>query len=164
MKRISAKTVSFDQLPGHAIRRLQQISVGIFSQQLQAFGITSVQYAILQMVHNQPGTDQRTLASSIALDTSTTAGVVDRLEARGLVRRNVSETDRRLRLLTLTPEGEQLLAQAQPSIEKVQELILAPLNQEQREDFMNLLKLLVAGGNSLSRAPREHSRKPQPSD
>lgn len=153
------KFVSLDRQPGHAIRRLHQIAVGIFHQEAQSLGITPVQYAILQMVFNQPGTDQRTLASNIALDTSTTAGVVDRLEARKLLVRNTSPDDRRVRVLTLTQEGEQLLAEAIRCMEKAQELILAPLDAVQRDQFMQLLSLLVTENNALSRAPSDISTK-----
>lgn len=152
-------TVDINLQPGHAIRRLHQIAVGIFHQETQNLDVTPVQYAILQMVYNQPGTDQRTLARNIALDTSTTAGAVDRLETRGLLARNAAPGDRRVRLLTLTPEGEQLLADTIPRMARAQELILAPLSQAQRSDFMQLLSLLVTENNALSRAPSDISTK-----
>jgi DNA-binding MarR family transcriptional regulator len=150
--------VQLDAQPGHAIRRLHQISVGIFHQETQDLNVTPVQYAILQTVRDLPGCDQRTLAGRIALDTSTTAGVVDRLEARGLLVRNVSAEDRRVRLLTLTRAGELLLAQTLPGMERTQERILEPLSPEQRRQFMDLLQLLVAENNDLSRAPSDRSR------
>lgn len=150
--------IQIDQQPGYAIRRLHQISVGIFHQETEDLNVTPVQYAILQTVRDQPGCDQRTLAGRIALDTSTTAGVVDRLEARGLLRRRVSPEDRRVRLLALTPAGELLLAQTLPGMERTQERILEPLNPEQRQQFMALLLQLVTENNDLSRAPGKRPR------
>ena len=82
--------LDINQLPGYAIRRLHQISVGIFLQEVGALGVTPVQYAALQTVSNEPGLDQRTLARQIALDTSTTGGVVDRLELRGWMERRMA--------------------------------------------------------------------------
>jgi len=161
MNNHAATTVDVNSQPGHVIRRLHQIAVGIFHQETQNLDVTPVQYAILQMVFNQPGTDQRTLASNIALDTSTTAGVVDRLEARGLLLRNASPGDRRVRLLTLTPDGEQLLADTVPHMERAQALILAPLSATQRTEFMQLLSLLVTENNALSRAPSDSGKKPE---
>ncbi len=143
MKTPALKKVSLESQPGHAIRRLHQASVALFSHEIGELGITPVQYAILQMVHNHPGFDQRTLARNIALDTSTTAGVVDRLEARGVLTRNTSPGDRRVRLLSLTSAGEQLLVDAIPRMEKAQQLILAPLSPAQQTEFMHLLHLLV---------------------
>jgi MarR family transcriptional regulator, lower aerobic nicotinate degradation pathway regulator len=114
-----------------------------------------VQFAALQTVCNQPLIDQRTLARLIALDTSTTAGVVDRLQARGWLQRSLSPIDRRVRLLSITPDGEALLRQAQPSVAQAQQLILAPLSPEQQRTFMALLDQLVAANNAFSRAPSE---------
>ena len=80
--------IDLDELPGHYIRRLHQIAVAIFLQETEAHGLTPVQFAALSKVGLTPGVDQRTLAGSIGLDTSTIAGVIDRLEARGLMQRN----------------------------------------------------------------------------
>ncbi len=142
-----------DELPGHYIRRLQQIAVAIFLQETEAHGLTPVQYAALGAVRRTPGVDQRTLAASIGLDTSTTGGVIDRLEARGLVRRNPSENDRRVRLLTPTPEGLALLAEVEPAMLRAQDRILAPLPRAERKEFMRMLQVLVNANNELSRAP-----------
>ena len=150
--------VDINRQPGHAIRRLHQISVGIFLQEVGALGVTPVQYAALQRVHNQPGIDQRTLASGIALDTSTTGGVVDRLEARGWMERRTSPEDRRARQLFLTAEGEATLTATVPAMLRTQEQLLAPLAPEQRETFMRLVSLLVEENNTLSRAPSQAAK------
>ena len=86
---INPVRADLDELPGHYIRRLHQIAVAIFLQETEAHGLTPVQFAALSKVGLTPGVDQRTLAGSIGLDTSTIAGVIDRLEARGLMQRNV---------------------------------------------------------------------------
>ena len=78
----SPAPASLSVMPGPYIRRLQQIAVAIFLQDTEGFGVTPVQYGVLLTVSRQPGLDQRTLAALMGLDTSTTAGVVDRLEAR----------------------------------------------------------------------------------
>lgn len=155
MQTLEPPGIHIDQQPGFVIRRLHQIAVGIFLQEAGEQGVTPVQYAALQVVGNQPGIDQRTLARSIALDTSTTGGVVDRLEARGWLERRLSPQDRRARQLFLTPGGEQGLADAVPAMLRAQERILDPLTERQRHEFMRLLQLLVTQNNDLSRAPGE---------
>lgn len=153
MKQLPLPTVDIDQQPGHAIRRLHQISVGIFLQEAGDLGVTPVQYAALQTVGNQPGIDQRTLARNIALDASTTGGVVDRLETRGWLERRTSPEDRRARQLVLTLAGQQALADAVPVMLRAQEQILAPLSQPERAEFMRMLGELITQNNELSRAP-----------
>ena len=48
------------------------------------------------------------LAATLACDASNVTGLVDRLESRGLVRRHPSATDRRAKVLDLTPAGTRL--------------------------------------------------------
>jgi len=148
--------IDIDLQPGHLIRRLHQISVGIFLQETSELAVTPVQYAALQVVCNQPGIDQRTLARAIALDASTTGGVVDRLEARGWMERRQSPEDRRARQLFLTPAGLQGLTETVPPMLRAQEQILAPLTPRQRTEFMRLLQVLVTQNNDLSRAPSDN--------
>ena len=149
------RAADLNQLPGHQIRRLHQISVAIFMQETEAHGVTPVQYAALHAVMRSPGIDQRTLARTIGFDTSTIGGVLDRLEARGLIVRNASPDDRRVRLLTLTPSGQSLLRVLTPAMLRAQQRMLQPLPAAQRRDFMRMLDLLVNANNVHSRAPSE---------
>jgi len=144
-----------DALPGHYIRRLQQIAVAIFIEETEGHGITPVQFAALAEVQRQPQIDQRTLARSIGFDTSTIGGVIDRLEARGLVQRNASPADRRVRLLTLTEAGQAALQAVVPPMLQAQQRMLAPLPPAERVQFMRMLRQLVDANNALSRAPSE---------
>ena len=154
MKKKSTLTnVDLQGLPGHSIRRLHQIAVAVFLRETQAHGVTPVQYAALQTVGDTPGIDQRTLAANIGLDTSTIAGVLDRLEARGLLARSASPDDRRVRRLTLTPAGRALLKLLVPDMQRAQQRMLAPLPKAERAEFMRMLQVLVTSNNALSRAP-----------
>lgn len=155
MKSTPSSPIDLESLPGHHIRRLHQIAVAIFLQESEPHGLTPVQYATLQSVGNVPGIDQRTLARTIGLDTSTIGGVIDRLVARGLVRRNASPDDRRVRLSTLTDAGHWQLQQAIPSMLRAQERMLEPLSKRDRVEFMRMLRILVRANNELSRAPCE---------
>lgn len=155
MKTETTTTLDLDELPGHYIRRLQQIAVAIFLQETEAHGLTPVQYAALSKVGLTPGVDQRTLARSIGLDTSTTAGVIDRLETRGLMQRTASPEDRRVRLLGLTEQGQEVLQAVEPDMLKAQQRILKPLSAVERDEFMRMLRKLVTANNELSRAPSE---------
>jgi MarR family transcriptional regulator, lower aerobic nicotinate degradation pathway regulator len=147
--------IELDTLPGHLVRRLQQIAVGIFMEETAAHDLTPVQFAALATIARRPGGDQRTLARTIGFDTSTIGGVIDRLERRGLVQRNPAPEDRRVRRLTLTADGATLLAQVMPGMQRAQKRMLAPLPAAERAEFMRMLALLVAANNDASRAPSE---------
>ncbi|HEU0223329.1 MAG TPA: MarR family transcriptional regulator [Paracoccaceae bacterium] len=149
-------------LPGHLIRRLHQISVAIFAAKVAAagFDITPVQFAALAVINRNPGIDQVTLAGLIAYDPVTIGGVVDRLCQKGLVHRTVSKSDRRARVLELTDEGSSVLARVLPAIHETQRLILGGLSDDERAQFVPLLRKVTEAGNDLSRAPLRPVRSP----
>ena len=142
-------------MPGHLIRRLNQISVSVFADRMsqEGYGFTPVQFAALSMVAQRPGVDQATLAGLIAYDRATLGGVVDRLEAKGLVRRTVSDTDRRARVLQLTKPGEDVLEKLRPVVADLQNRILTGLDDQERKHLVELLQKATVAGNELSRAP-----------
>lgn len=142
-------------MAGHLIRRLNQISVAVFADRMTREGValTPVQYAALVAIAEAPGLDQATLAGAIAHDRATLGGVVDRLEAKGLLSRTVSPRDRRARELRLTPLGERLLDRVRPAVHRLQRDILQGLTDEERETFIALLAKATEAGNDFSRAP-----------
>jgi DNA-binding MarR family transcriptional regulator len=148
-----SRNLDLRSLPGHFARRVHQLSVALFVQEVGELNLTPVQYSALQTICNQPGIDQKTLASTIGYDTSTIAGVIDRLEARGLVMRSVAPADRRVRLVTPTDKGTQTLAAVVPRMMKSQDLLLEPLTAAERKEFMRLMKILVDSNAELSNIP-----------
>lgn len=130
------------EMAGHLIRRLHQQSTQVFQARTQAAGfeLTSVQFAALDAVAQQPGIDQASLAATISFDRATIGGVVDRLEQKGLIERTVSPDDRRARLLHLTAAGRRQLAALRPVVEGLQAEILAPLSARERAAFLALAR------------------------
>lgn len=140
-------------MPGHLIRRAQQIAVAIFIDECARQGLTPVQYASLAEIARQPGIDATDLAGRTALDRSTLGTVLDKLERKGLIQRNVSPRDRRSKVLTITAAGATLLAAAEPNVRATQQKILAPLSENEAATFISLLTKLVTLNNEASRAP-----------
>ena len=72
-------------LPGHLIRRLHQISVAQFMDQMAAEGVdlTPVQFSAMAAIRRHPGIDQASVAGLIAYDRATLGKVVDRLVEKG---------------------------------------------------------------------------------
>ncbi|GAA2782371.1 MarR family transcriptional regulator [Kitasatospora paracochleata] len=71
-------------------------------------GLTLMQGKVLSLLRRPM--PMRTLAELLACDASNVTGITDRLEARGLVRRAVDQTDRRVKNVLLTEEGERTVA------------------------------------------------------
>ncbi|HYL33560.1 MAG TPA: MarR family transcriptional regulator [Stellaceae bacterium] len=139
--------------PGHLIRRLQQIAVALFMAETSDYDLTPLQYAALLGIRENPGCDQTSLANYVALDRSTIADVVARLESKALIRRKPGARDRRTKRLDLTAAGRKLVMAASPAVGAVQDAILAPLKPAERAVFMASLRRLVHLNNEHSRAP-----------
>lgn len=142
-------------MPGHLIRRLQQISSSIFAQHMKNVGLdlTSPQFAALSMISEYPRIDQATLAGLIAFDRATIGGVVDRLVSKGFVERLTNPKDRRAKVLTLTQSGQATLAQLLPIVQKSQDDLLPSLTEAEKAEFLRLAAKIADAGNALSRAP-----------
>jgi DNA-binding MarR family transcriptional regulator len=139
--------------PGFLIRHCHQIGVAIFVEEFATFGLTPGQFGALHLIAHRPGLDQRTLASAIGLDRSTTGAIVNRLARRRLIDRRINPEDRRGRVLTLTPAGRSLLAKTRAAARRAQARLLSPLPPAARSAFLDQLARLISAHAQVSRAP-----------
>jgi DNA-binding MarR family transcriptional regulator len=108
----------------------------------QEFDLAPQQTIALRMLGAGPR-KMSELAQALFCDNSNVTGIVDRLEERGLVRRESAEGDRRVKLLVLTGEGEKLrleitkrMAEPPPPI--------ASLSEEDQEALRDILQRAIA--------------------
>ena len=139
-------------MAGHLIRRLHQQSTQVFVQRTQAagFDLTPVQYAAIEAIYENPGIDQARVAEMIGYDRATIGGVIERLEKKDWINREVSEQDRRARVLSLTAKGKKIRLALEPIVQDLQKDILQPLSDEDRACFINLARQVVLQSNNSS--------------
>jgi DNA-binding MarR family transcriptional regulator len=130
--------------PGQLLRRAHQLSMAISASQMSPHALTAMQFGAMVVLNEKPGIDATRLASLVAFDRPTLTGVIDRLEAKGLVERQQHPSDRRARLLYLTPEGSALLRDASKAARRTHRMVLDPLTPQERETLIGLLEKLVA--------------------
>ena len=131
------------RMPGHLIRRLQQVAVKLFFAR-GGLDMTPVQFAALATAARRQRIDQARLSALIGYDRATIGGVIGRLEARGWLARSASRADRRVRLVRITPAGRSALARALPAVRSVPQILLESLDASERERFERLcLKILA---------------------
>jgi DNA-binding MarR family transcriptional regulator len=151
MRSTTSNTFDYHAAPGHLIRRAHQLAVSIFAEKTDAFGLTPVQFAMLNALMDDPGEDQITLAGKVAFDAATSGAVIARLEAKGLLRRDADPKDKRRKLLTATKEGEQVVIAMKAAVADVQAQIMQPLSAKEAEQLTNLLGKLVAGHDEIAK-------------
>lgn len=110
---------------------------------VEPLGISLREYVVLTEVAAEPGRSQLAVARAAAVDKSLMVNAVDRLEALGLVERVSHPTDRRVRALQVTKEGQRVLAEATAAVRGVQQRLLAALPARQRETFTRAVQSLA---------------------
>lgn len=155
--------------PGFLARQLHRITAAIFDEETASFGLTGLQYGILTVVAVEPGIDQIGVCNTLGVDRSTLAGVVDRLEQKGLVARSPG-ADRRSNALHLTRAGTRILSEMEASAGKAERRAFDIFTAAEQAQFERMLARLVehharyAGMPKLDRSapkpePRRRARK-----
>ena len=138
------ESFDFASAPGHLIRRAHQVSVALFMEGAAGHDITQVQFALLNALIDTPGLDQVTLAQRVAMDAATSGSVIERLEAKGWLRRQRDEDDRRRRRVWITEAGMQAVRTLKQPIGESQAKLTSALTAEEAETLTALLKKLVS--------------------
>ena len=112
------------------------------NQNLQALNLTMQQNRVLILLaHAQERTlSLKALEEHFGAAQSTVAGLVSRLEKKGLVEAVTSPADRRIKLARLTEEGVRLHAQSRQMLVDSEARLTANLSPEEREIFLSCLR------------------------
>jgi MarR family transcriptional regulator, transcriptional regulator for hemolysin len=107
-------------------------------------GLTPREYCVL--AHAMGGQyTQIELATLSDLDKTTMLNTMDFLEREGYARRSPSPTDRRARIITVTPAGADVVAAGHEVADRVHQEVLDALPDDQRLAFTGALSSLVTG-------------------
>ena len=107
------------------------------------FDLSAAQCHVLHLIEPDQPVPMGQIAESLACDASNVTGLVDRLESRGLVRRQASAGDRRIKVLELTEAGARLRSVVMERMTKPPE-ILGRLSLEEQRELVRILKRLLA--------------------
>lgn len=110
--------------------------------------LTKLQFVFLHVISRNDRQPQNFCATLAGRDKTTFTRNFNTLERKGLVSREVSPTDKRSKLVSITPLGQELLEKSKPIIAKIVDELEGALTTEEREVFVGALdkikeKLLV---------------------
>lgn len=125
------------------MRRAYQRASGQLASRIRPFDLTPVQHATLIRLWELGPLSQNQLGRVVAMPPANIHSLVRRLEARGLVRRDPNDKDKRLLTVSLTDEGRKLVETLIPLDSASTEAALKMLNQTEREMLYAILKKLV---------------------
>ncbi|NIA68940.1 MarR family transcriptional regulator [Pelagibius litoralis] len=127
----------------HLLRRAHQRASSIFLTVLADAQLTPTQFFAMARLHETGKLSQNRLGRMAAMDPATIQGVIRRLQERGFIVRLPDPNDRRRMVLSLSPLGQETVSSMLTDARRIGGEILAPLDPEERETFMSLLKKLV---------------------
>ena len=128
---------------GFLLRRAHQRHAAIFLDAMAALDLTPTQFTALIKVVEHGRVTQNLLGRMVATDPATIQGVVRRLTARGLVRRQTDPMDRRTAVLEPSEAGMDAARHAVAVARGITEATLLPLEDDERRTFLALLRRLV---------------------
>ena len=135
-------TYILDDQVGYLMRLASQKHAAIYqAHTLQ--GLTATQFAALVRLKEQGQCSQNHLGRLASMDVATIKGVVDRLRQKGLATVGSDPNDKRRSLISLSPEGQQLVENMFPVAHRITAETLAPLTAAEQRKFVKLLRKLT---------------------
>lgn len=128
---------------GFRLRLAMQRHTEIFFNKMEV-GLTQAQYATLARLYLDGSCSQNQLGRSVALDSASIVGVVNRLKKIGLVLSIRDEVDRRRMTINLSDEGRAFVEKAIPLALDANEATLASLDTAERVMLVHLLRKMTS--------------------
>ena len=138
----------------------------VYDRRVKSLGLTRSQWWVLNHLFRGDGVTQTELAETLEIEKPTLGRLLDRLEAKGWVRREDDATDRRAWRVYLTDEVGPAMRELRAVAAELRRDALAGLSAAERERFVdallaikaNLAKLPSGGGVAGDNAPRRGRR------
>ena len=109
---------------------------------VRRLGLTSPQFDVISTLGNTPGMPLNKLAEQTLITKGTMTGILDRLEHKGLLRREVPPDNRRSFVAVLTPEGARVFEEVFPQHVAHLKQRFGQLSKEEREQTTLVLRRL----------------------
>ena len=138
---------------GLLIRDVSRLIRKRFEHKVGMAGFTQAQWSVIYVLAHREGANQAALAKMLDIEPITLVGLLDKLEAAGLVERRPSPSDRRARLLYLTAKAQPLLKKIEAVRAELSEEAFADISEPQQKHIIDMLQLVK---NNLLRKTRDN--------
>jgi DNA-binding MarR family transcriptional regulator len=130
------------ELLGYNIRIAQLAAFDTFGDCMQDDELSPTLAGMLLLIQANPGIKQTDIAATLRVDRSTMVRLVDRCEARNLVKRAPSRIDRRVTTPALTDDGREYVESILPKIARHEATVAGRLSAGERDALLQLLRRL----------------------
>lgn len=131
---------AIDDIIGFHIRLAHGATYRHFTETFSELGLTQKMVSVLWLIADHPNIAQADIGRRLQMDRATTMAIVNRLQARDLLRRGASTRDRRRQTLTLTPEGQAALVDARRAIDQHESWLKSRFTKREAALLIELLR------------------------
>lgn len=135
-----ANAENWDQRLGFLMHDVSRLRRTVFDEFMKPLGVTRSQWWVLAHLARHDGMIQSDLANVLELGKAALGGLVDRLEASGLVERRSDEIDRRAKRVYLSSKGVQLISEMRGKSHEMSERMLQGLDMPSRQALADMLQ------------------------
>ena len=135
---------------GHLIGRARSALLTGLDGELEPFGLTGAQFAVLKNVADGIAETAADLCRTMHYDTGSMTRMLDRLEEKAVLRRERCTEDRRVVYLRITDTGNELLPQLRAAAVHVLSRHLAGFSSEEVENLKQYLVRMIHNGQPVS--------------
>lgn len=140
----SSPPLALEALIGYQLKHLQSALRSHMDEALRPIGLSTPQYACLELLRREPGASNSELARGAFVTRQTMSTLLRGLQDRGLVTRPTKASTGRALPTTLTANGEDALDQAVSRVEPVSALMVSTLDDTQKTNLGEALDLCIA--------------------
>lgn len=115
----------------------------LHAERLAPVGVSGRELAVLLLLDGRDPESQQQAGRRLGVDRTTMVGLLDGLEAKGLVARHADAGDRRRNVLELTGDGQTVLVQAVRASDEAERQLLADLDDAESAQLRTLLTRLA---------------------
>lgn len=134
---------------GYLMRRTVAVMALEIERRMEPYGLTNAQWMPLFKLHMGHASTVAELARSCEMDAGAMTRLLDRLEAKGLVRRTRSPQDRRVVNLELTADGREAAKTVPEVLSTLQNQCLAGFTEDEWQTLKGLLRRVLANAQAL---------------
>ncbi|WP_249205206.1 MarR family transcriptional regulator [Achromobacter sp. Marseille-Q0513] len=138
---------------GYLIKLVSSSLNRMLDQEMAPLDLTAMQWRPVAMLYRGRADTPAELARLTGTDTGAMTRTLDRLEAKGLLRRNRSQTDRRVVKLELTELGETKAREIPNNIARVLNHHLRGFSADEVQQLKHFMMRMLANGSACSSAP-----------
>ncbi|MFC2947459.1 MarR family winged helix-turn-helix transcriptional regulator [Virgibacillus sediminis] len=109
-------------------------------EDIKNYGMKTSDFAILEALYHKGELTVKQISEAVLINTGSITYVIDKLEAKGLLKRRPCTEDRRVVYIHITDQGNQLMDEIFPKHQQVIEEIFSGVSNEEKETIVEALK------------------------